>query len=334
MNLSKLFLLLIFSVAAKENLSDVQEKQISGLKNLLSNLEGIYPTCNMILFSEMVDFNTADERCKRFHLGSGGEVDGNLATVNNKDKNTDLKLLLEMAYPTSSGKWADDEWVWVGLRKIKNNDKSAKGEKYDADDWSWADNSAPQDFHKWLKGQPDQKIGKINGVEYLQNQMRINHNGGWDDTFAYKTHPYACDYQGKYILSATLKSWSDAKTACEDAGLILAKVRNSQEVEEMTSAGEYFLGPVDETLRIFDPANWIWLGGNDVDEEGVWKWNDGQSIEWFDNMPWRPPQPDNSARMSGGKTQNYLAISKWGQFDDSFDTHKRERPFACQCPGT
>ena len=327
-----LLLLLLFICSAVAKLSKVEEKQISGLKNLISNLEGIYPTCNMVLFSEMVDFNTANERCKRFHLGR--EVEGNLATVNNKDKNTDLKLLLKMAYPTSSGKWAADEWVWAGLRKIKNNAGSSKGKKYNADDWAWADETTPQDFHMWMAGQPDQDMRKVEKVKYFQNQMRINHKGRWDDTFVDKIHPFACDYQGKYIMSATKKSWSKAKEACENAGLILAKVRSSQEVEEITSAAKLFLGAVDDTLRVFDPNNWIWLGGNDADEEDVWKWNDGDAIEWFADMPWREPNPDNSDRMNGGRTQNFLSISKWGEFDDSFDAQERKRPFACQCPGT
>lgn len=333
---SSILLLLIGLVAAEEllELTDNDKKQIRGLKALLTNLDGVYPTCSLVLFSEMVDYDTADQACKEFDIGSGGAVKGNLATVNSEEKNTDLKLLLEMAYPESTGKWADDEWVWVGLRKTKNNDGSKKGRTYDAADWSWADGSTPIDFHKWLRGQPDQKPDKVDGVKFLQNQMRINHDGKWDDTFAYKTHPYACDYQGKYILSATKKSWSHAKESCANAGLIMAKVRNAAEVEEMKAAGEYFLGAVDDSLREFDPSNWIWLGGNDADEEGVWKWNDGDAIEWFAEMPWREKNPDNSDRMNGGRTQNFLAISKWGLFDDSFDTTKRERPFACQCPGT
>ena len=336
MELSKI-LLLVISVVAKDqllNLSKTQLNQVKGLKKLLANMEGVYPTCNMVLFSETVDYYTADERCKKFSLGTGKRLEGNLATVSNEEKNIDLKLLLGMAYETSSGKWADEEWVWVGLRKTKNNKARQKGQEYNAKDWSWADGTTPQDFNIWMKDQPDQKISKIDGVKYLQNQLRINHKGEWDDTYAYRTHPYACDYHGKYVLSATLKSWSNAKSACEDAGLTMAKVRNSQEIEEITAAGQYFLGPVNETLRIYDPTNWIWLGGNDADEESIWNWNDGKAIKWFDEMPWREPQPDNSDLMSGGKTQNYLAISKWGEFDDSFDTPKRERPFACQCPGT
>ena len=314
-------------------LSEIKQKQIDGLAELLTDLDGVYATCQLVLFREEVDFKTAENNCKKFELG--GNVEGQLATVNDDVKNTDLKLLLAMAYPKSSGLWASDEWVWAGLRKVKNNKGDKKGLVYNPADWEWADGSTPKDYKNWIKDQPDQRAIAKDGIKYLQNQMRINHNGGWDDTFAYKTHPYACDYQGKYILSATRKSWSDAKQACEDAALIMAKVRNPEEVEEMKSAGEYFLGPVDPSLRVFDAANWIWLGGNDAEEEGVWEWNDGQSFGgWFKNMPWRKRQPDNGNFLSGAGTQNYLAISKKGFFDDSFDSPERKRPFACQCPDT
>ena len=61
----------------------------------------------------------------------------------------------------------------------------------------------------------------------VNNTLCYPPSGQWDDTFKYKTHPYACDYQGKYILSATMRTWSGAKLACEKAGLMLAKVKNS-----------------------------------------------------------------------------------------------------------
>lgn len=270
---------------------------------------------------------------QNFDIGMGANQVGNLATVNDDDKNTDLKLLLNMAYPEKTGKWVPKEWVWAGMRKTKNNDGKRKGKKYNPLDWEWADGSHPTDYHKWMKRQPDQAVNKTNGVKYLQNQMRINKKGQWDDTYTFMKHPYACDYQGKYIISASMKTWSQAKEACENAGLILAKVRSDAEVEEITRSADYFLGQRDESLKVWDPNNWIWLGGSDNEEEGVWKWTDGSAIDYFDAMNWRNPNPDNAAFIRK-QTQNVLAISRFGQFDDSFDHKRRHRAFACQCPGT
>ena len=264
----------------------------------------------------------------------GANQVGNLATVNDEDKNTDLKLLLSMAYPVKQdNKWHAEEWVWAGLRKTKNNEGKKNGRKYNPLDWQWADGSHPNDYKKWMKKQPDQRVNKTDGVKYLQNQMRISKKGQWDDTFTFMKHPYACDYQGKYIISASEKTWSQAKEACENAGLILAKVRSDAEVEEITKSADYFLGERDESLKVWDQSNWIWLGGNDNEEEGVWKWTDGSAIDYFDAMNWRRPNPDNASFIRK-QTQNVLAISRFGQFDDSFDHKRRHRAFACQCPGT
>merc|ERR1712176_1143803 len=218
--------------------------------------------------------------CKEFDIGSGRAEKGNLVTVNDNGKNDDLKLLLEMAYPKKeqdSNRWADTRWVWAGLRKTKNNELKKPG-KYNALDWEWADGSNPETYFKWMNWgkkneQPDQRTlvegnqGCDESPRCYQNQMRINHEGEWDDTWKFKTHPYACDYQGKYVLSNIHKTWNEAKVMCEQAGLHLAKIRNAEEVAEMKSAMTYFLGPADEAWERWDKRNWIWTGGNDIAEE-------------------------------------------------------------------
>ena len=305
-----------------------------------------------MLFSELVDYETGDKNCKEFDIGAGAN-EGNLATVNNEDKNADLALLLEMAYPAAdlaaagAGKWDSEEWVWAGLRKIAHNDVAKPG-PYLTGDWAWANGESPSDYAKWMKNQPDQRTLKrgeegCNEDRCYQNQMRINHNSKWDDTFKFRVHPYACDYQGKYILSASPTSWVDAKVACEDAGLHLAKVRRGAEVDEMKKAMEYFLGPPDPTWKNFDARNWIWLGGNDLETEGTWTWIDGSVID-MGHIKWFPKAGNDNALKSGKKGkgrgkvvmetgQDALAMSRDGLFDDSH-TEGRYRSFACQCPGT
>ena len=67
---------------------------------------------------------------------------------------------------------------------IKNNVGSTKGKTYNADDWAWADETTPQDFHMWMPGQPYQDMRKVEQVKYFQNQLRINLKGKWDDTLS------------------------------------------------------------------------------------------------------------------------------------------------------
>lgn len=284
----------------------------------------------------------ADQRCKNFDIGSGKGEQGNLATVNDEEKNSDLKILLEMAYPEKDqpgNKWVDTKWVWAGMRKTKNNAVRKPG-PYSALDWEWADGSNPKDFHNWMKNQPDQnnyKFGKKGCNESprcFQNQMRINHDGKWDDTYKFKTHPYACDYRGKYILSNDHKTWEQARDACAAAGLHLAKIRNEAEVEEIKSAMVHFLGAAKPEWKKWDNNNWIWFGGNRLEDFKTWKYLDGELVETW-TLPWIPHAGGDNAKFLHRGGQNVMAISRGGLMDDSFhNRRKKKRPFACQCPGS
>ena len=89
----------------------------------------------------------------------------------------------------------------------------------------------------------------------LQDLFILTSNPGeWDDTFKYKTHPYACDYQGKYILSATMKTWSGAKKACEAAGLMLAKVELKNYVSFTVVCHRTYLSP--SVFPVQDSERW------------------------------------------------------------------------------
>ena len=205
-----LHLLLLLVLVPASSTLDV--KQLEGLRSLLKNLpNGVFPTCNIALYSELVDFDTADTKCREISLGGVSEA-GNLATVSDETKNADLTLLLEMAYPNSSlpaNPWAPERWVWAGLRKVRNNNHTS-ARAYNRANWAWADGTAPMNYSTWMAGQPDQrsmepgedKCPADTQGRCFQNQMRINHKGQWDDTFKFMKHPYACDYRGKYILSS------------------------------------------------------------------------------------------------------------------------------------
>ena len=353
------FALVLFYCASTDEESfpvlgnDLHDKQLAAFKRMLSSLgEGVYPTCNFVLFANLSSFADADSHCKSFDIGTGRVESGHLATINNAETNDDMINLLNTAYPVAdnSSLWAETNWVWSGLRKVKNTKGRGWGGdrkfkiRYNPTEWRWADGSSPEDFEMWRKGgksnQPDQwnrKYG-VKGCNEIpvcrQNYMRISRAGDWDDAFKFEKHPYVCDYQGKYILSAEKMEWHDANQICKDGGLQLAKIESEADVEVMKSAIIHFLGEADPTWKRWDDNNWIWVGGTDWEFEGIWKWTDGTFVETWD-LPWiHPAGKDNSKKQKEFKIkgQDVLAFNRDGLFDDSFEKSKH-RGFACQCPG-
>ena len=305
---------------------------VEGLKILQNNAsKGVYSTCSTILFTETVDFHTADTKCKE--LKQGGSSYGNLVTVNNDIKTEEIKFLLELAHHTGEDINDLDQWVWVGLKKVENNKGNKASQKYDANHWKWPDGSSPSVYSNWQPGQPDQK----KKWKWKQNQIRINSKGEWQDTWPNSVNPYICDYDGKYIISGIPLRWRSARNACIAAGMTLARVRDLEEVDEMKEAIRYFLGPETDDGDVFSDMNWVLLGGNDIGVEGRWKWADGiDDVEDVEEFPWINKAPDNSRKKHkprGKDWEDVMSMSKWGQFDDTF-TLTTQRAFACQCLST
>lgn len=78
-----------------------------------------------------------------------------------------------------------------------------------------------------------------------------------------------------YLISATLSGWRDARDLCQAWGGDLAKVES---VEENTLLADRS----DEDM---------WLGASDFDDEGNFRWFDGDDVDG--EGPWAPAQPDN-----------------------------------------
>jgi len=108
-----------------------------------------------------------------------------------------------------------------------------------------------------------------------------------------------------YLWNTGAKNWTDAEDFCQQAGGHLASAVHTNAtnfiLEEMKRRG---LGKV-------------WLGGNDLEEEGAWKWTD--CTPWEDTF-WGSGEPNNL----GG--EDCLEIRNW-KWNDS--TCSRERGFVC-----
>lgn len=338
------------------------------LKKLLRSLDkGVYATCEMIFFKQPLQYKSALKSCESLRIGRAhGET---LATVDSKERNGHLMFLYDLAFQRGSKESSEEtKWVWSGLHKVQNkhvkyNSRKMKKKRnvvnaYDPNDWKWiGTGNSPTGYHNWPRtrkgSRPDQQRMKYSRITEckerkgcFQNQVKINQEtSSWEDSFAFEVHPYACDYKGKYILSNERKTWLQAKKACAAAGLTLAMVRSEEEVAEMTHAIKLFFG--DEEYDTWSNNNWIWLGGNDLEEEGKWVWLNGDLVETWD-IPWKAEAGnDNADFIDENSGQDALAFSrdgefsknceiiKDGEFDDSFHSSRyKKRAFACQCPGS
>merc|ERR1711915_40873 len=82
-----------------------------------------------------------------------------------------------------------------------------------------------------------------------------------------------------YMVAPRLSDWHVAQTFCQDQGGYLA---------EITSMSEFSL--LEQYLLNYEITYWIGL--NDKDEEGTWKWSEsGVEATWTN---WGPGEPNDS----------------------------------------
>jgi hypothetical protein len=118
-------------------------------------------------------------------------------------------------------------------------------------------------------------------------------------------------FQGhSYLLAPQKKNWQMAKRDAEQLGGYLVVINSSEEqafIEKILS----------EALRKENYKEPVWIGLSDEENEGVWKWANGETSK-FTN--WQKNQPSNA---NGITPENYCVIwnavsngSKKGQWND------------------
>ena len=148
-----------------------------------------------------------------------------------------------------------------------------------ANDGTWRDftRDIAADLHS---ARPDFTITAITG-------FRVRGTGMIDDistrtragkeTFFYNGHSYK--------IVKTARSWQDASTAAHNDGGYLANIGSIAENHEIYSRlyryitqGEY--GDTDTTSANGGGASYVWIGGNDLDSEGTWRWENNNISFW------------------------------------------------------
>ena len=199
----------------------------------------------------------------RDHAESRG---GRLAVLN-----TQKKIDAANAYLDLIGQWPD---LWIGL-----TDQDSEG------NWKWV-TGQPLSVSNWHSGEPNDFGDEDYGV--IQKSSHPN-RFSWNDASG-GTGGYLLEISGSstsYTVQRGDYSWNSAKTDAEARDGRLA-VLNTQEKIQFANAYLDSTGQWPE----------IWIGLSDAENEGEWRWINGQLLG---ASAWNPGEP------SGG-TEDYALI--------------------------
>ncbi|KAK1139258.1 CD209 antigen-like protein B isoform X9 [Acipenser oxyrinchus oxyrinchus] len=117
---------------------------------------------------------------------------------------------------------------------------------------------------------------------YISKDSQIIENVTKLENYVYKVCANTCSgswnlFNGAfYYFSKENKLWKEARTFCQSQNSDLAVINSDEELKYLQDKG---------------PANELWLGLSDSDNEGTWKWLDGRVVE---KSLWHNGEPNDS----------------------------------------
>ncbi|XP_046362301.2 galactose-specific lectin nattectin-like, partial [Haliotis rufescens] len=85
-----------------------------------------------------------------------------------------------------------------------------------------------------------------------------------------------------YMFIGTPETWMEASQQCVSMGAALAAIETVEENAFITGYLKVF-GDIGADMK-------TWIGGNDIEIEGIWKWSPSGERVTYTN--WEPGQPD------------------------------------------
>jgi len=225
-------------------------------------------------FEEKVSRSDAEEACQ--NLG------GHLAVLR-KDKHIDL---FNSIIPSEKS-----AWVWIGL-----DDKEKEGV------FTWANGRKLGDWSG--SNNPDDAGGNEDCVVYTGGQVPNREKGGWKEMSSseHRWNDYNCaggSIATKYICQQPKKGecpsgWTGSESLCMK--VFNSNVNQATAVKACTDMGEgvTLAMPklkdreatqlVKKVLAGRYSYQWFWIGLDDKEKEGIWRWADGDYLGlWSDS---------------------------------------------------
>ncbi|XP_059140765.1 uncharacterized protein LOC131928694 [Physella acuta] len=123
-----------------------------------------------------------------------------------------------------------------------------------------------------------------------------------------------------YCLYRQKLSWPGARVYCSNMG---NGVHFAEIYDNITN------NLLTKILTVSDLPSGVWLGGNDLEEEGVWRWeHSNKKIELFSPSQWEDDEPSNT---SGSTKEDCLELFNWRSNTFKWNDHacKDKKPFMC-----
>jgi hypothetical protein len=169
--------------------------------------------------------------------------------------------------------------AWVGANDLLNEGK-----------FTWSSNKKFR-FSNFAKGQ---KGGAGKDCVAMKRS-----NGQWTEEKCEEKNEFVCERVAseatfKYVSNAKL-NWPDAQKACRTWGGHLASIRSSAEQDQIKS--------------IVHTKSPVWIGANDLLQEGKWMWTDGTLLSYKN---WHKNEPNNyGGREDCGALWNGMKWNDW-----------------------
>ena len=220
--------------------------------------------------------------------------------------------------------------VWIGLRDFDQNGTGT---------WSWSDgslfnfaNDTSGGVYPWRNGGGSSKEPNNWAGDEWCTHLWVDYSNAWNDNGCHGKYRFICNEcrgkLSKYVFIHDRKStYSNALSLCEDElGTSLASVHDIHDFALMAGLGS----------MVSDAAYWI--GANDIDDEGNWKWTDGTSFDFGANLsgsvfPWsNNPGLNEPNNAGGGEDCVELRPDRGWEWNDRGCGPELTRSFLCNLP--
>lgn len=130
--------------------------------------------------------------------------------------------------------------------------------------------------------------------------------------FTYNNHSYE--------IFKTARSWQEASVDAHAKGAYLARIDSQAENDEIYSRLNSYINQAEYSSTVASTgggASYVWIGGNDLAQEGTWRWEDNNAQFWsgtqngnsvgglFNNWGYEPDD------YQGAQDAAAIALTEW-----------------------